>query len=254
MNRALAVLFFLTFSPMVAAQPVQRVLVPIVTDHPLFGVGDSRFTSTLYAYSTAANGVTFQLGPSDLPVEVHSGLNQPLVTNGLSGRILSTTGDADAVAWRLVLLSGSTTINTDTSFLPVAHERDWHRGVNVLPLIGGIYPDSQSRATLRIYLFDEPPPGFQMTVAAEASMAPLDNPGSFAVTTFTRSGTDASYPWYAGVSLTNRFTFVRCRFFDYACYGDISLRLIPNDPSIRYWALFSMTNNTNQTVLLDWTR
>ena len=234
-------------------QQTERVLIPFFAASTVHGAGGSQFLTSLVGCVVDADRAQFALSPADPPVSLLRGCQfvKPL-NDSANGRLLTLDNiDSPHVSWRLVLSSAAADAGVArVTLIPIARERDWRSGTTVFPIVGGLFPGDSDRAMLRVYLLDEPPPGFNVSLELLTS-APLDvTPSPFA-RDFQRDGNDSSYPWHTAVTLTNLFAVTPCRIFGYACLGITSIRLVPSNPNVRYWALLSMTDNKTQEVLVD---
>jgi hypothetical protein len=257
--KLMAVVVLLTSSTvsLIGQNRYEKLLVPIVTSAAITGIGGAQFDCALYSYQTVLNRprAQYYLSPSDGPGTIYVGLSRLLVEHGTNGRLLSfDRGDGEA-GLRLVLTSNYVSGPAPKpNFVPIVREADWRQGSSLFPQASRVLPGSGSRSTLRLYLRNQPQPGFQVTVRLVGSLMLFDTIATTSVTAFSRDGDDASYPWYARLDLGALFPVAPCTGFRCGAVGDIALVVTPSDSTTEYWGLLSITDNVTQDVLIDWTR
>lgn len=254
---AVAVLLTSSAASLVGQSRYETLLVPIVTSAAITGVGGAQFDCALYTYQTGAIQAQAQyyLSPSDGPRAINHGLSRVMVEHGINGRLLSLDRESSEVGLRLVLTSNyASGPPPKLNFVPIVGENDWRQGPSLFPLASGVLPGGAARSALRLYLRSQPQPSFAITVRVVGSLQLFDTLASTTVTTFSRDGDDASYPWYARLDLRSLFPVNPCTGFRCGAAGDIALVVEPTDKTTEYWGLLSITDNVTQDVLIDWTR
>jgi hypothetical protein len=279
MSKVIAVLMVLAGAGVVQAQPARarplprhpwpatKILFPVGTDARVRGSNDSSFETTLEAYSDAA----FDYYPcAFLPITPTITCTQPAHDPFLSipclwcavPRIVFVSSDqADSITFGYYLLSNlgkafSMTCpgasQTNFTELPVVHEMQFRTAR--LQLVG--IPVRQSlRHTLRIIDVDSR--GRQRfvvrlwitpTVRVEPDASETfeaNTPGDVGDATY-----QATYPPFVELSLENEFQglcFPRLRWC--MAYG-ARIEVAPVDPTTRFWAFVSSTDNLTQQVTL----
>ena len=224
----------------------EKILFPVLTGLPLRGANGTLFQTSLRA--SAAEEVTFYAG--EFAVQ-RAGIDFVHGVEGGPRLLYFERGKAISFFYELTVTGPDGSTHTTT--LPAVRERQFQNGTTVilgLRTMPKLDPtEFPPRTTIgyaarnRVRVYDVDNTG-ALSVRIRVTVPALEAFGAFAqfeLPVTTRAGDDPSHPFYAEVAIPDLCITaphgVTCR--DYRLYVAVE----PTNPTLRYWAFATATNN-----------